>query len=138
MSTIFYEIFYFHQMIVLKNYKKMFLFHLKSSFHSRDIQICGFSSFPLFHCFTCWSKKNLKTYDFINSLNKNSITNFLWYLGKEIRYDIETLPIDRVLKKEHFYRKIMQKIKNILKKVYENPFKKSTLFFLSNPVPFNG
>ena len=46
----------------------------------------------------------------INSLNKNSITYFLSYLEKEIRCDIEILPIDRVLNKEHFYGKIMQKM----------------------------
>ena len=86
-SAIFYEIFYFHQMIVLKNYKKCFLFHLKSSFHARDIQICGFSSSSLFlpvsHCFTCWSKNNLKVYDVINGLNKNSVTHFFYILGKK-------------------------------------------------------
>ena len=52
----------------------------------------------------------IKLYDVINRLNKNSITHFVWYLKKEKRYDIETLSIDRVLNKEHFYGKIMQKI----------------------------
>ena len=50
-----------------KNYEKHFLFHLKSSFRSRDIQIFLFSSFFLFlpvsHFFTGWSKKNRKVYD---------------------------------------------------------------------------
>ena len=45
---------------------KHFLFHLKSSFHSRDIQIFVFPSSPLFlpvsHCFTAWSKINLQVY----------------------------------------------------------------------------
>ena len=38
-SAIFYQIF--------ENYEKCFLFHLKSSFRSRDIQIFVFSGFPL-------------------------------------------------------------------------------------------
>ena len=46
----------------------------------------------------------------MNCLNKNLITYFVWYLKKEKRYDIETLSIDRVLNKEHFYGKIMQKM----------------------------
>ena len=49
-------------------------------------------------------------YDVINCLNKNLMTHFIWYLEKEKKYDIETLFIDRVLKKEHFYGKIMQKM----------------------------
>ena len=72
--------------------KNVFLFHLKSSFRSRDIQIFVFSSSPLFfpvsHCFRGWFKKNLKVYDVINCLNKNLITHFVWYLAKEIRCDI--------------------------------------------------
>ena len=98
----------------LKTTKNIFLFHLKSSFRSRDIQVCVFSSSPLFlpvsHCFTGWSKKNIKVYDAINGLNENLITHFVWYLEKEIRCNIETLSIDRVLNKEHFYGKIKQEM----------------------------
>ena len=43
-SAVFYQIFISHQMIVLQ---KCFLFHLESSFCSRDIQIC-ISVFPSF------------------------------------------------------------------------------------------
>ena len=97
-----------------KNYEKCSLFHLKSSFCSRDIQIFVFLSSPLFlpvsHCFRGWWKINLKVCDVINCLNKNLITHFVWYLKKEKRYDIETLSIDRVLNKEHFYWKTMQKM----------------------------
>ena len=54
-SAIFIKFLFFHQMIALQNYEKCFLFHLKSSFHSRDIQFFVFLSFPLFlpvgHCF---------------------------------------------------------------------------------------
>ena len=93
---------------------KCFLFHQKSSFRSWDIQLFVFSSslllFPVSHCFRGWSKKNLKVYDIVSCLNKNLITHFVWYLEKEIRYDIESLSIDRVLDKEHFYGKIMQKM----------------------------
>ena len=46
---------------------KNFLFHLKSSFYSQDIQIFVFSSFLIFFpvgdCFRGWSKINLKVYD---------------------------------------------------------------------------
>ena len=108
-SVIFYQIFIFHQMTALQKLWKIFLFHLKSSFCSRDIQIFVFLSSPLFspvsHCFRGWSKKNLKVYDIINFLNKNLITHFIWYLKKEIRCDI-----DRELNKDNFYGKIMQKM----------------------------
>ena len=88
--------------------------NLKSSFCSRDIHIFVFPFFPLFlpvgHCLRGWSKINLKVYDAISCLNKNSITHFVWYLEKEKRYDIETLSIDGVSNKKHFYGKIMQKM----------------------------
>ena len=92
-STIFYQIFSHHQMIALQKLWKFFLFHLKSSFRSRDIQVFVFSSSPLFLpvslCFSCWSKKNLKVYYAINSVSKNWITHFVRYLKKEIGCDIE-------------------------------------------------
>ena len=44
-SAIFYQIFIFHIMIPIKNSEKCFLFHLKGSFRSGDIQI--FVLFPL-------------------------------------------------------------------------------------------
>ena len=62
--------------------KNIFLFQRKISFRSRDTEIFVF---------------------FV-------ITHFVWYLDKEKSYDIETLSIDRVLDKEHFYGKIMQKM----------------------------
>ena len=112
--AIFSQIFIFHQTIALKNYEKCFLFHVKSSCCSQDIQIFVFLSSSLFlpvsHCFRGWSKINLKVYDIVNCLHENSITRFIWYLGKEKRYDIETLSIDKVLNKEHFYGKIMKKM----------------------------
>ena len=110
-SAIFEQIFVFHQMIAHQKLWK-FLFHLKSSFRSRDIQFFLFLSSPLFlpvsHCFRAWSKINL--YDVINCLNKNLITLFVWYLEKETKYGIETLSIDRVLNEEHFHGKSMQKM----------------------------
>ena len=51
-----------------------------------------------------------KVYDISVCLNKNLITHFVWYLKTEKRYDIETLSIDRVVSKEYFYGKIMQKL----------------------------
>ena len=62
--------------------------------------------FPVSHCFRDWFKKNLQVYDVTNCLDKNLTT----HLEKEISCDIKTLCIDRVLNKEHFYGKIMQKI----------------------------
>ena len=113
-SVIFYQIFISHEMIALQNYEKCFLFHFKSSFCSQDIQVFVFPPSPLFlpvsHCFRGWWKINLKVCDVINCLNKNLITHFVWYLKKEKSYDIETLSIDRVLYKKHFYWKIMQKM----------------------------
>ena len=77
-------------------------------------EIFVFSSSPLFLPVSHWGrgclKINLKVYDVIKCLNKNLITHFVWYLGKEKRYDIGTLSIDRVLNKEDFFGKIMQKM----------------------------
>ena len=110
--SIFYQIFIFQQMIALQKLWKMF--HQKSSFHSKDIQIFVFSSSPVFfpvsHCLRAWSLKNLKVYDVTNYLKKNLIKHFAWYREKEIRYDTETLSIDRELNKELFYGKIMQEM----------------------------
>ena len=90
--------------------KKLFL-SLKSFPH---IQIFVFPSsllfLPVSHCFRDWFKINLKVYNVINCLNNNLIKHLVWYLEKEKRYDIETLSIDRVFNKEHFYGKIMQRI----------------------------
>ena len=66
-------VYYFHQISIFspndspsKNYEKYFLFHLKSSFPSWDIQFFVFLSFPHFlpagHCFKGWSKINLKVH----------------------------------------------------------------------------
>ena len=85
--------------------KNLFSFSRYSSF-----DIClQFFFVPVIHCFRGWFKKNLKVYDVINCLNKNLITH-VWYLEKEIRCDIETLSIDRVLKTELFYGSLMQKV----------------------------
>ena len=112
-SAIFLSNFYFSPydspsktMIFLK-------FLLKGSSCSQDIQFFVFSSspvcLPVSHCFRSWSKKNIKVYDVINCLNKNLRTHFVSYLEKEIRCDIETLSIDRVLNKEYSYRKLWRK-----------------------------
>ena len=44
-----------------------------------------------------------------NCLNRNLITHFVLYLEKEKRYDIESLAIDTILNKEHFYGKTIRK-----------------------------
>ena len=113
-SAIFYQIFIFGQMISFQKLWKVFLFHLKSSFCSRDIQFFVLPSPPLFlpvsHCFRGCSEINLKVYGVFNCLNKNLIAHFVWFLQKQKRYDIEILSINRVLNEEHFYKKIMQKM----------------------------
>ena len=106
--------FYSHQIITFQKLWKMFFISSKKLFSfSRysDFCIFIFPSFPsLSHCFRCLSKINLKVYDVINCLNENLVTHFVWYLEKEKRYEIETLSIDRVLNKGHFYGKVMQKM----------------------------
>ena len=93
----FFKKIFFTKWQSFKNYERYFLFHLKSSFHSRDIQILLFPPSPIFlpvsHCLRAWSKINLKDSDIINCLSKNFITHFVWYLEKEKRYDIKTLAI---------------------------------------------
>ena len=113
-STIFYQIFISHQMIAFQKLWKMFFISTKKLFsflRYSDICISFFTSFSvcqplLLRLF----KDKSKVYDVINCLNKNLITHFVWYLEKEIRCDIETLSIDRVLNKEHFHGKTMQKM----------------------------
>ena len=110
----FYQSFFVHQMIALQKLWKMLFISSKKLFSfSRYSNYCIFvlpSFSPCPPLLRGWSKINLKVYDNINCLNKNSITHFVWYLEKEKRYDIETLSIDGVSNKEHFYGKIMQKI----------------------------
>ena len=114
-----------------------------------------FPSFYVSHWLRGWSKINLEVYDVSNCLNKNFIY-FVWYLEKEKRYNIETLSIDRVLRKEHFYGKkhaenVHQKLvpdtflilvynsKQLLhaRNCFKKALKKLNLFFLSNLIPFS-
>ena len=108
---------------------KNFLFYLKSSFCSQDIQIFVILFSPLFspvsHYFRGWSEKN-KVYKVINCLNKNLITYFVCYLEKEKSCDIETLSIDREWNKEHFTK---NHAKNVHQKLAPDPI----LILLSNP-----
>ena len=132
-SAIFYHIFIFHQMKNVEKWKlwKMFFISSKKLFSFLRYSNYVFPSSPLFfpvsHCFRGWSNKNLKVYDVIISLNKNLITRFVWYLEKEISYDIETLSIDRVLNKEHFFWK--NHAENVHHKLLLDPF----LILLNNP-----
>ena len=75
---------------------KMFFISSRKLFSFWRYSYFLFSHSPLFlsvsHCLRAWSKINLKVYDVINCLKKNSI--FVWYLEKEKRYHIETLAID--------------------------------------------
>ena len=56
-SAIFYQIFIFHKMIaLLKTVKNVFLFHIKNSFHSRDIEI--FVSFSFLSTLSRFKRKS--------------------------------------------------------------------------------
>ena len=113
-STIFIKFLFFHQMIALQKLWKVLFISSKELFSFSRNSIFVFLSFSLFlpvgHCFGGWSKINLKVHEVISCLNKNSITHFVWYPGKKKKYDIQTLSIDGVSDKEHFYWKIMQKM----------------------------
>ena len=102
-------------MVTLQNFWKMFFFSSKKLFSLlRLFKFLYYIFLSLFflvsHCCGAWSKINLKVYDIINCLNKNFIRQFVWYLEKEKRYDIQTLSINIVLNKENFIWKVMQKI----------------------------
>ena len=60
---------------------------------------------PVSHWLRGWFKINRKVYDVSIYLNKNAITHFVWYLEKQKICYTESLPIDRVLCKEHFIEK---------------------------------
>ena len=97
-----------------KTIKFFFIISYKKLFPlSRYSNYCIFT-FPSFflvtHCSRVWFKKNIRVNDVVNCLNKNLITHFVWYLDKEIRCNIETMSIDRVLDTEYFHGKIMHKI----------------------------
>ena len=146
-----------------------YLFHPKSSLRSWDIPICVFPSslhfFLVGHCLEDddKSKINIRVYVLINCVNKNLIAHFIWYLEKEKRSDIWTLPIDRELNKKYFYGKNVHqtrvpvsfsilvnnpketfharnysKNKIFWKRIIKKPQKCQIYFFLSNPAPFNG
>ena len=71
--------------------------------------------------------KSLKVYDVMNCLNEN-LTNFVWYLEKEKRYDIGTLSIDRgVLNEEHLHEK--NHAQNVHQKLIPDPI----LILVNNP-----
>ena len=97
MTTIFSQFFIFHQMIALQKPWKRFFISSKKLFSFSRYPFFLFSSYPFFsavsHCLRGWSKKNLKVYDVINCLSKNLVTHFIWYLKKEIGYDIKILSI---------------------------------------------
>ena len=105
MCPIFFNTFFYHQMIVLQKLWKIFFILSKKLFSFSRYSFFLFPASPLFvpvgHCFRAWSKINLKVND-INCLDKNLIIHLVWYLEKKIRYYLETLSTDRVFNKEHF------------------------------------
>ena len=84
--------------------KKLFSFKI---FKFLYFQLLLTQLFPVNHWLRGWFKIKLNVDDVRFCLNKDLITHFVWYLEKEKRYDIETLPIDRVLCKEDFHAEIM-------------------------------
>ena len=84
----FSSIFHFSPNIALQKLWKMFFTSSEKFFSfSRYSHFCIFIFllfFPVSHCLRGWFKKNLKIYDAINCLNKNLVTDFVWYLEKNI------------------------------------------------------
>ena len=129
MSAIFIKFFFFSPNDSPYFCWKMFFIWSKNLFlFLRYSNFCIFflSFFPVSHCFRGWFKRNLKVYDVINCLNKNWMTHFVSYLEKEIRCDIETLPIDSV-KYKTFLRK--NHAENVHQNLVPDPF----LILLNNP-----
>ena len=113
-SAIFYQIFIFHQMIAIQKLWKIIFVSSKKALFVLEIfkflYICPSLFFALSAIALEIDSRKMLVYDVINCLNKNLNTHYVWYLEKEIRCDIGTLSIDRVLNTEHFYGKIMQKM----------------------------
>ena len=113
MSAISINFYFFHQMITLQKLWTMLFISSKKLVSISRYSFFVFMSSPLFlrvdHCFRVWSKTNPKVHDVFNCLNKNSITQFVWYLGKEKRYNNETLSIDGVSNKNTFIEKSYRK-----------------------------
>ena len=82
------------EVIALQKLWKMLFISSKKLFLFSRYSIFCISVLP---SFSTWSKINLKIH-------------FVWYLEMEKRYDNETLSIHGVSDKEHFYKKIMQKM----------------------------
>ena len=112
-------------LVSFKNYEKCFLFHLKSSSSSRDIQFFVFLSFPYFlavgHCFRGWSKINLKVH-VINYLNKNSITHFFYILGRKKGMTMKCCHAENV------QQKLVPDLFIILVNTLKQPFHESNYF----------
>ena len=85
-SAIFIKFLLFHQMIALQKLWKMVFISSKKLFSISRYSLFVFLSAPFSTCrplLRGWSKINLKVHNIINCLTKNSITYFVWYLGKE-------------------------------------------------------
>ena len=96
-STIFYQVFIFHQMIALQKLWKMFFISSKKLFlFSRYSDFC-ISVFCLFlrvsHCFRGWSKINLEIYDVFNCLWKNVITYLFDILRRKQGMTLKLCPL---------------------------------------------
>ena len=105
-SAIFYQIFISYQMITLQKIWKMFFILSKNLFSFwRYSSFCIFVFRSFLLLAIALEVDPRKVYDVISCLSNNLRTHFVWYLEKEIRWDIETLSIIRVSNKEHFYLK---------------------------------
>ena len=113
-SAIFYQIFIFHQMIAIQKLWKIIFVSSKKALFVLEIFKFFYIRPSLFFALSAIAleidSRKMLVYDVVNCLNKNLNTHYVWYLEKEIRCDIGTLSIDRVLNIEHFYGKIMQKM----------------------------
>ena len=113
-SAIFYQIFIFHQMIAIQKLWKIIFVSSKKALFVLEIFKFLYIHPSLFFALSAIAleidSRKMLVYDVVNCLNKNLNTHYVWYLEKEIRCDIGTLSIDRVLNTEHFYGKIMQKM----------------------------
>ena len=94
--------FYFWPNDSPSNIMTCFLFHLKNSFLSRNIQIFAFPSslfLPASHYLRAWSKINFEVHDVINCLNKNLMTHFFDILRRKKCMTLKLCPLIEFMEK---------------------------------------
>ena len=93
MCRVFSSNFYFSPLALQKLWKRLFVSSKKLIWFSRYSFFC----IPVLPSFSFSLESD-------NCLNKNSITHFVRYPEKEKSYDIETLSLDGISDKKHFYK----------------------------------